>query len=358
MSWVHKEFQLNNRSFSTTSELLAYSKNISETLYKFLSDWFSTEDVVIVKTSGSTGTPKFIPLKKEHMKNSALATGTFFGVQETTKALCCLPVEYIAGKMMVVRALVLGWHLDVVEVSSNPLANINQQYDFSAMVPLQLSNSLDKLELIDKLIVGGGVVSHQLEEAIQEVATKIYATYGMTETITHIATKKLNCHSKLVSESYYQILPNISITQDKRNCLVINAPKVSDELVVTNDIVEIISENEFQWKGRFDNVINSGGVKLHPEEIEKKLAPYISNRFFVAGFPDEQLGEKLVLIIEGDEKSVILNSRPESVEVLFQNMKNVLSKFELPKTTFFIPKFEETPTGKIQRKRILQKMNF
>ena len=154
------------------------------------------------------------------------------------------------------------------------------------------------------------------------------------------------CHSELVSESHYEILPNVSISLDERNCLVIDAPKVSDELVITNDIVEIISETEFQWKGRFDNVINSGGVKLHPEEIEKKLSPYIPNRFFVAGLPDEQLGEKLVLIIEGEQSDVISNS--------VRNLKDVLSKFEIPKATFFTPKFKETPTGKVQRTQTLE----
>jgi O-succinylbenzoic acid--CoA ligase len=351
MSWVHKDFQLNNRSFSKATELIAYSKNISATLHAFLTDWFSEEGFVIVQTSGSTGTPKSIPLKKEFMKNSALATGEFFQVKETTKALCCLPVEYIAGKMMLVRAMVLGWHLDVVEPSSHPLEDIHQQYDFSAMVPLQLNNSLDKVELINQLIVGGGVASHSLEQAIQGLSTKIYATYGMTETITHIAIKPLNLLLRgSTTKQSYQLLPNITITQDQRNCLIIHAPKVANEPVITNDIVEIISPTEFQWKGRFDNVINSGGVKLHPEEIEKKLSPYIANRFFVAGLPDEKLGEKLVLIIEGDESSVISKS--------MRNLKDILSKFEVPKEIYSIPKFKETPTGKVQRSQTLELLSL
>jgi O-succinylbenzoic acid--CoA ligase len=347
MSWAHKEFQLNNRSFSNAAELVAYAEHISPALHTFLTDWFSTEDVIIVQTSGSTGTPKPIPLKKEYMKNSALATGDFFQVKEKTKALCCLPIEFIAGKMMVVRGLILGWHLDVVEPSSNPLENGHQPYDFAAMVPLQLSNSLDKVELIDQLIVGGGVVSHQLEKAIQGLSTKIYATYGMTETITHIAVKPLNLSSQgSMTKRFYQTLPNVSITQDKRNCLVINAPKISDEPVITNDVVEILSPIEFQWKGRFDNVINSGGVKLHPEDIEQKLLPYISNRFFIAGLPDEQLGEKLVLVVEGEKNAVISNN--------VRNLKNKFSKFEIPKDILFVPKFKETATGKIQRIKTLK----
>ena len=346
MNWVHKEFQLNGRSFSDEEELISFSNGISSSLHQFLIDWFSESEVVIVKTSGSTGKPKPIELKKEYMKNSALATGEFFNVLEKTKALCCLPIDFIAGKMMMVRAMVLGWHIDVIEPNSNPLEFVQKSYDFSAMVPLQLSNSLHKIHLIDQLIVGGGVVSVEIEEAIQHLPTKIYATYGMTETITHIAIKPLNksCHSELVSESYYKALPNVSISTDEKNCLVINAPKVSDEVILTNDVVDLVSSTEFIWRGRHDNVINSGGVKLHPEEIEKKLSNFIEARFFVIGIPDKKLGEKLVLIVEGKSNSHLLDE--------IRNLKE-LAKFETPKEVFFVPHFEETPTGKIQRKNTL-----
>ena len=248
---------------------------------------------------------------------------------------------------MIVRALTLGWHIDIIESNSTPLKEIEKQYDFSAMVPLQLNNSLKKLHLINTLIVGGGVVSTELEAKIQDLSTKVYATYGMTETITHIAVKPLNVISSGVERSHYQILPNISISQDDRNCLVINAPKVSDETIVTNDVVEIISKNEFEWKGRYDNVINSGGIKLHPEIIEKKLSSVIEPRFFVAGLPDEKLGEKLVLVIKGKENSVISSET--------RNLKT-LNKFETPKEIFFVKEFVETQTGKIQRKETLRKI--
>jgi len=350
MSWVHNDFQLNGRSFTNSEELIRFSEGISSALTTFIKDWFSDDDSIVVKTSGSTGKPKNIRLKKEYMRNSALATGEFFNAQARTSALCCLPIEYIAGKMMMVRAMVLGWHIAIVKPSSNPLANIEKNYDFSAMVPLQLRNSLDRIHLIQQLIVGGGAVSMELQDSIQEVSTKIYATYGMTETITHIAVKSINkssCHSELVSESHYQTLPNISITTDNRDCLIINAPKVSDETIITNDVVELVSPDEFQWKGRYDNVINSGGIKLHPEEIERKLSPYIKQRFFVAGIPDEQLGEKLILIIEGESSNVISNA-----EI---NLKNVLSKFEIPKEIFFTNAFVETETQKIQRSKTLKK---
>ncbi len=336
-NWVHKEFQLNGRSFSDEKELLEFSASISNALYTFLSDWFSEKSFVSVTTSGSTGKPKNIELQKEFMKNSAQATGALFQIGEKTKALCCLPIDFIAGKMMLVRAMTLGWHIDVVAPSSSPLEGIHKKYDFSAMVPLQVRNSLEKLDQVRKLIVGGGVVSFELQQQLQQVSTQVYATYGMTETITHIAVKKMN-HG---TWNHYQTLPNVAISTDDRNCLVIDAPKVSKERVVTNDVVKIISSNEFEWKGRYDNVINSGGIKLHPEEIERKLSEFIENRFFVAGIADEELGEKLVLVIESEAYSISEN--------IFSN----LSKYEKPKQIYFVKEFVETETKKIQRNKTL-----
>ncbi|WP_299157303.1 AMP-binding protein [uncultured Tenacibaculum sp.] len=338
----HSSFKLNGKSFSEENDLLVYSKEISESLYRFLNDWFNTNDYVIVQTSGSTGTPKPIKLKKEFMKNSAIATGAFFKLKEGATALLCLSTDYIAGKMMLIRALTLGWEIDVVLPVSNPLEELKKEYDFSAMVPLQLRNSLKELSKIDTLIVGGGVVSNDLVNIIQKKPTKIYATYGMTETITHVAVKKLNQISNTsskVESSIYKALPNVKFTQDSRNCLVIEASRVTDEIIITNDVVKLESNTEFEWLGRFDNVINSGGIKLHPERIEEKLSKIIQERFFVTGVSDTILGEKLILIIEGKKKKITLDNVKE------------FSKYEIPKEIYFIDKFIETETKKIQRKK-------
>ncbi|CAM1347226.1 AMP-binding protein [Tenacibaculum insulae] len=345
----HKDFKLNGTSFSSEEELIDFSKNISNTIVRFLTDWFHTNDFVIVQTSGSTGKPKPIKLKKEFMINSALATGAFFNLKENTSALLCLSTDYIAGKMMLVRALTLGWNLDIVSTNSTPLKDINKRYDFSAMVPLQLRNSLNDLDKVDTLIVGGGVVSNDLIDAIQAIPTKVFATYGMTETITHIAVKKLNHFSSGVEVSFYKTLPNVIISKDARACLTIEAPKVASEKIITNDVVTIISENEFEWLGRYDNVINSGGVKLHPEKIEEKLSKIITNRFFVAGVSDDILGEKLIVVVEEDVTS------DELEKFLCSKIKNqsLLSKFEVPKEIYFLPQFIETETKKIQRKKTL-----
>ncbi|WP_372794726.1 AMP-binding protein [Lutibacter sp.] len=374
----HKNFKLQGRSFSLKEELIDFSFEISSELQFFLKQWFNKENFIQVNTSGSTGNPKLIQLQKKHMVNSALATGTYFHLPKNTKALLCMSPNFIAGKMMLVRALTLGWYIDVVEPTSNPLKNINKQYDFSAMVPLQLNNSLSDIYKIKKLIVGGGAVSNELLNKIQNINTEVFATYGMTETITHIAVKRLNNFNSVISsavekskndkdvilsnplfhnnvietetnQSHYNLLPNIKISKDNRGCLVIDAPKVSNELVITNDLVELISSTEFKWLGRFDTIINSGGIKLIPEQIEENFAKIIPQRFFVAGITDEILGEKLILVIESSSDTV------SSDEILL-NIKNLklINRFEIPKEIYFIEQFVETPTNKIHRAETLK----
>jgi len=348
-SLFHRKFKLQGKSFSEVEDLLDFSETISTEVYSFLKEWFNNKTFIEVKTSGSTGTPKIIQLQKKHMVNSAKATGSFFNLYENTTALSCMSPNFIAGKMMLIRALTLGWQLDVVEATSTPLKNSNKEYDFSAMVPLQLNNSLQEIHKVKKLIVGGGVVSNELLTKIKNIKTGIFATYGMTETITHIAVKKLNNFDSdiltPVEKSHYKTLPNISISIDSRGCLVVNAPSVSNNQIITNDLVELVSETEFKWLGRYDSIINSGGVKLIPEQIEEKLSEIINERFFVVGIPDAVLGERLILIIEGIENYVTLNK--------VKNLKT-LTKFEMPKEIYWIKKFIETPTNKINRPKTLQ----
>lgn len=339
--FIHKNFRLNGVSFNNLETLLKYSKSLPKGFYDFFYDWFFLENNnITVNTSGSTGKPKPIDLKKEYMINSAIATGRYFNLKAKTLALLCLPIHFIAGKMMLVRAITLGWHLDVVESNSNPLKKNKKIYDFVAMVPLQVENSLKKLNYIKTLIIGGGVISYTLQQKLQkEQFTSIFATYGMTETITHIAVKKIN---KLeYTLSYYKTLPNVNIFTDQRGCLVIESKNISNEIIFTNDVVELISKTSFEWLGRYDNVINSGGIKLQPELIEKKLKHFIKQRFFITSIPDEKLGEKVVLVVE------------ESVSNFSKNVINHLDKYERPKEIYFVSKFLETSTKKIIRKRTI-----
>lgn len=311
----------------------------------FLLDWLNEKDTITVRTSGSTGTPKKLELRKQQMVNSALATGAFFELNYRNKVLLCLPTEFIAGKMMLVRAMVLGWELDYVPPSLNPLLGIEKHYDFVAMVPLQLQNSLEKLHLIKAMIVGGAPVPLGLRKKLAHVSTSVYETFGMTETITHIALKKIS--GKIVP--YFKTLPTISVSKDTRDCLIINAPEIADKPIITNDVVHLITDTEFEWLGRYDTLINSGGIKLHPEAIEQKLEPLISGRYFVAGLPDPELGQKMVLFLEGKEDDNLL-ARLKAL--------GTFQKFEIPREVHGVAEFVVSGNGKIQRAATIQKLGI
>jgi len=348
---LHPKFRFNGHQLSQEELVeVAYSlikegEDFEIAIGDFLLDWFSPHPEIEVKTSGSTGNPKPIKLKKEQMVNSAMATGEFFELNENDKALLCLPANYIAGKMMLVRAMVLGLQIDYVNPGANPLLTVDKDYDFSAMVPLQVQGSLNDLSKIKTLIIGGAPVSTDLKNKLQDVSTVVFETYGMTETITHIAAKKISNISSSEVGTGFEILPNVTINVDDRGCLVIDAPNVSDKEVVTNDLVELISKSEFKWLGRYDNIINSGGVKLIPELIEQKLSKFISNRFFVTAVPDDQLGQKLVLVVE------VKTKKDELLEELKSSKS--LDRFEIPKEVLVVEKFMETGSGKIDRDKTL-----
>ncbi len=322
-----------------------------QSLHQFLLNWMDKSDFVTVNTSGSTGKPKQIQLLKERMMNSAFMTGNYFGFKSGQTALLCLPCDYIAGKMMVIRSIMWGLDLQLVPPTGNPMADIDQPIDFAAMIPLQVANifeqSPDKFKLIKRLIIGGGKVDAQLQVKLQTIPTECYATYGMTETITHVAIKSLNGKHQT---NYFQGLSNIQFATDARGCLTIHAPRLSENLVVTNDIVDLKNAQQFEWLGRIDNVINTGGVKVFPEKIEAKLEQIIDTRFFITSLPDKKLENKVVLIIESNKW---VNKK---IDVLKLDLKQVLSKFEQPKAIYFIEQFEETPTKKMQRQRTKEKL--
>ena len=338
---VHNLFKLNGYHLKRNDLCrVAYSFIKEGDIYEkamgdFILDWFDSKSYVELNTSGTTGTPKLVRIEKQAMVNSAIATGNFFGLQPGNKALHCLPCKYVAGKMMLVRGLILGLDMDVVEPSSHPLVKNVTKYDFVAMLPMQVQNSIDKLQNVKKLIIGGSKINSDLVNVLSKLKTEVFETYGMTETLTHIAAKNIN-------DEAFSLLPNINIAQDERNCLVIDAPGIASGLVVTNDLIKLVGDRQFVLIGRIDNVINSGGIKLIPEQIEDKLTPKINARFFVAGMPDEVLGEKLVLVIEGEEQN------------LDTSIFDELDKYEKPKEVFYVSKFAETDNGKVKRKEILE----
>lgn len=342
---VHNRFKLNGFHYNKQElKFVGYTyvkegEAFEKMAGNFILDWFNESETIDLQTSGTTGTPKIITIQKQAMVHSALATGDFFNLKPGDKALNCLSSQYIAGKMMFVRAFILGLDLDFVAPSSQPLLNNKKQYDFVAMVPLQAEKSLLDLQFVKKLIVGGGKINSKLENELMKLPNQVYETFAMTETITHIAAKK-------VGENVFTVLPNITVSCNEKNCLVIDAVKISDDKIVTNDIVEITNSNQFKFLGRIDNVVNSGGLKLIPEQIEHKLINKINSRFFVIGIPDNLLGEKLVLIIEGENHT--------QDETIFDD----LDPFEKPKLTFFISHFKENANGKILRKETISEINF
>ncbi|WP_281225814.1 AMP-binding protein [Flavobacterium aquiphilum] len=333
---VHNRFKLNG--YHLTKEDLcriAYSfikegEEFEQSVGDFLLDWFDDKSYIDMYTSGTTGTPKPIRIEKSAMVQSALATGDFFGLEPGDRVLHCLPANYVAGKMMFIRAFILGLDMDFVPPSSHPLDHNDQKYDFSAMVPLQAKNSIDKLKNIKKLIIGGVKIHKSLEQELVKLPIEIYETYGMTETITHIAAKRVGVKA-------FTTLPHVTVSVNENQCLEIVAKNIGNEKIVTNDIVELISDTQFVWLGRFDNVINSGGIKIMPEQVESKLSTLIPRRYFVTGLPDDILGEHVVLYVEGS---------PIEID---HSVFDVLDKYEKPKEIVFIPKFKETATGKIMR---------
>ena len=348
---LHQDFSIHGRTISfddlteVSYSLIKEGEEFEKQIGEFLLDWIDDSQTLFVKTSGSTGQPKTISLKKDHMINSALATGSYFDLTPKSSVLLCLPATYIAGKMMLVRAMVLGLDIYFVPPTSNPLEETSRSFDFGAMVPMQVAHSLPKLHLIKKSIIGGAPISTTLRKELLSVSNASFETYGMTETITHIAVKPLTISAE--NDLPFSTLPDIEISKDDRGCLVINAPKITDEIVRTNDVIELVSNSEFKWLGRIDNVINSGGVKLHPEHIEKVISKYIDTPFFVTGVPDEELGQKVVIVVE--------NTTKQKIQEIIDSITD-FKKFEKPKAILIIKQFQRTESGKVQRAKTLEQI--
>ncbi|SIS74963.1 AMP-binding protein [Chryseobacterium gambrini] len=333
-----KNLNINQLSFETEFEIRV--KN-------FLNEWFSDSDTVKVQTSGSTGTPKVFDIEKSRMMNSAEMTCDFLGLKEGDTALICLPVEYISGKMMVVRSMMRKLKLIVADPSVKPVETLDRKIDFCAMTPLQVENSLDKLYLIKNLIIGGAAVSEDLKKKMQEALktsdseTYIFETYGMSETLSHIGLKQILPES----EEYFMVFENVEISLDERNCLTIYAPKLNPDILQTNDLVEIKNGKQFKFLGRIDNVINSGGAKIFPEQLEALVKKEIPNEVVFLGIDDVSLGQKLIAVLEGEKSDDLIK---KVREIQFEK------SFHKPKEIIFVEKIPRTPNGKISRKELLK----
>jgi o-succinylbenzoate---CoA ligase len=361
MEYTHKSLWINGRLVELADinngqaiHLTEFEKNT----FNFIQAWNQGVEDFILQTSGSTGTPKEIRVTRTQMYASARMTQEALGLERNSTALICIDTKYIGGKMMIVRSLVVGMKMIIMDPVSDPLEHFpsDQVINFSAWVPLQLKTVLGSkhphlLNNIEKIIIGGAPLDDVTINQLQHYSTTFFATYAMTETISHVALRVLNGLSK---QPYFVALPGVRLSVDGRNCLVITTPFL-EEPVITNDLVDLKSTNEFEWLGRWDNIINTGGVKISPEKIEAAIGSIfknhkVENRFFVSSIPDERLGQRLILVVEGTEIP------PSKLRSIIDEIFTTVPRFETPKELFFTPRFSLTSTGKINRVKSMKTM--
>ena len=312
------------------------------TLDEFIAEWQNDEPTVLVHTSGSTGKPKPLRVEKLRMAASARITCQFLGLHKGDTALLCMPLDYIAGKMVVVRSLVWGLRLVAVEPSGHPLRGLHEALDFAAMVPLQVYNTMQvpeeraRLRQIRHLIIGGGAVNDELVSELSDFPNCVWSTYGMTETLSHIALRRLNGEQ---ASQWYEPFEGVDVSLNADGCLVINAPAVCAEPLTTNDIAEIaVDGRHFRIRGRCDNVVCSGGIKLQIEEIEAKLQPFIDVPFMITKRSDARLGEMVVMLVASDD-----------TEQLQAVCSAHLTRYEMPRVFVSVDALPMTETGKPAR---------
>lgn len=346
------------------------------TIEEFLADWRSQSPTLLVHTSGSTGKPKPMLVEKQKMLNSARITCDFLGLRPGDTVILCMPLDYIAGKMVVVRAIERRLRLISVQPSGHPLADQKEaEYiDFSsanpvlqpitplpfgggawaeavvAMVPLQVYNSLqvprerERLMSVRHLIIGGGAIDDRMARELKAFPNEVWSTYGMTETLSHIALRRLNGPG---AGDWYTPFDSVTVSQSADGCLAIDAPLVHDGVLKTNDRVEMREDpktgrRQFRVIGRKDNVIDSGGIKIQIEEVERALKPFMARPFAITKAPDEKFGEIVVLLTEDTDLSEVQEA-----------CVNALPKYWQPRRYLHVDKIPMTETGKIARSRLL-----
>jgi len=331
-----------------------------QTALAFCRAWLTGETSFLLHTSGSTGAPKPIHLTRRQMEASAEATAAAVGLAPEMRALVCMSTQFVAGTMMLVRGLHLGMTMHLVEPAANPLLHFPGDFDFVALVPLQMQAILeaddpnaqanrDRLDRAHAILIGGGALSGALEERIAATHAPAWHTYGMTETVSHIALRRLNGADR---SDFFRPLPSVEVALDDRGCLRVRGGMTEGVWVQTNDLVTLHPDGSFLWQGRIDNVINSGGVKVGVESLERSLEPLLANlfggappRYFVAGLPDERLGQLVTLFLE------CAHLPPERERTILQTLRTAnLPKHHAPRALRTLPRFAETPTGKIDRR--------
>ncbi|MDH6342433.1 o-succinylbenzoate synthase [Parabacteroides sp. PFB2-12] len=337
-----------NYCFQRKRQKLHALTPVGEEVKSFLQEWQNENPLLLVHTSGSTGTPKELWVRKDRMMQSARITCAFLGLKKGDVALHCLPISYIAGKMMLVRSLVAGLASKFVSPSSHPLQEDMGRIDFVALTPtqvyetLQVSEERERLKQINYVLIGGGSLPPEIERELVGFPNAIYATYGMTETLSHIALRRVSGEE---ATDWFTPFPSVRLSLSEEGTLVVDAPLVTGELLVTNDIAVVREDGSFRMLGRKDNVINSGGIKIQIEELETVLRAFISFNFVITSVPDPKWGEAVVLLIEGA-------CRTEEVYILLKEMcaKEKIPKWYCPQYVFRVEKIPLTENGKRDRK--------
>jgi len=312
-------------------------------LYRFILDWIDEEDTIAQRSSGTTGTPKDLLLSKSSMAASARNTCEFFSLRPGDTALLCLPVDYIAGKMMVARAFIGGLDLVAVDPSGSP-AIPEGRTDFCAMVPLQVANTLSAGNALDRvrtLIIGGAEISPELEAAMKKRRGAVWATYGMAETCSMVALRRIDGPK---AELAFTAMRGVSLSLDDRGCLAIDADYLANR-VQTNDVVEMQGRASFRWLGRHDNLINSGGVKIAPEEIEALVARAVGKPCAIVGLPDTLLGTRAVAVFE---EGPGVPDR-ESIAALLEGS---VPKQAVPREVLVVERFPRNASFKVDRLKL------
>jgi len=319
--------------------LLSFSENYPDKAK--VEQFISTVDnggSVELQTSGSTGNPKLLSYSTSILKKSARKTNAFFNFNKKTKALLCLNPDTIAGKMMLTRAHEGNYSIHVTAPSKRPLKFFEMTLDFIALVPLQLKESLiydlKKLREVKTILVGGGPISKELEELLYKNKITVYHSFGMTETVSHVALRKVGYHQ----EDYFKALSGIHFSSQAGQ-LIIHAPELEIDELITNDLVDLNSEKTFKWLGRKDFVINTGSYKIHPELLENSWSKFLDCPFFLWKEPSVKWGEKMVMYLNDstwpdfNKTDLMLTFKP----------------YELPKTYYLCEEFVYTESGKINR---------
>ena len=329
--------------------------SFQEEVFDFCRQWKLGKNEFLFHTSGSTGKPKPIYLSRLNMIESANMTMDWLHLQEGDNVLLCLPIEYIAGAMMLVRALVLKLNIVLVEPSQNPLEEITKPINIhlASFVTTQWSTILQSnpnlftfFSEVKGILIGGSELTSSVELLTKEIQLPIFQTYGMTETSSHIAFRQISSE-----DAIYQCFNGVQIKLNDQGCLCIHSPSTLNQWIETNDVAELIHVNQFSILGRNDFAINSGGRKIHPEIIEKCCHSFfaqhsITCKTFAYGLDDDFYGQKLVLFIETIDE---LNIQIQLIDYLKLNLES----WEVPKQFIVLPEFLYTKTGKIDRPNTL-----